>query len=329
MANRQLKVISLSILSFTVSSLFQSDCYVSPSCTATENYDKVTGFTNNTGYFFFSFFSLISFLLFISYSSNFSYFSYLGWDLNADLCCQICLPGTPPTVCFNNKDPECKSKTGNGDYDFLLLDQMWQPQFCASLKGGHDPTLTHLIGTECQDDAPKDLRIHGLWPNYFNGYPQCCNSTSSPSYTLNPSEVIEWDIYPQLQSAWAGVAPINTCSVCYMLNHEWLKHGGCYSPGDPIKYFTDSVGISNLVLDSTKIINSLGGAIVETSFLESLYPAQANILCDPHSSYNEETGKFLELRTCWTRELSPIDCPASSAGQFTAPCPKFTYIPKE
>lgn len=248
--------------------------------------------------------------------------------MSSNLCCQICLPGTPPTVCFNKADPLCKAKTGNGDYDFLLLSQIWQPQFCDSLQRGFDPTLTHLIDTTCGESAPTDLRIHGLWPNYVNGYPQCCNSTAASSYTLEPSEVVEWEIYPQLQANFAGVVKMDTCAVCYTLNHEWLKHGGCYSPGDPQTYFADSIAISNLVLDSTKIINSIGGTIVETSYLESLYPATINVVCDPCANLNDETGSFLELRTCWARDLSPFNCPPSSAGQFTAPCPKYTYIPK-
>jgi ribonuclease T2 len=230
-------------------------------------------------------------------------------------------------VCFDKKDLDCRSKTGNGDYDFLLLDQIWQPQFCDRLSGGHDPTLTHLEGTECTADAPRDLRIHGLWPNYYKGYPQCCNSTSAPSLTLDPADVTRWDIFPSLQAEWAGVAPLDTCAVCLTLNHEWLKHGGCYAPGDPITYFRDSLAITDLVSAATQTINSLKGKTVDTAVLEGLYPRAVNILCDPHAEQSSDsTGRFIEVRTCWSREREAIDCAPASAGQFTEPCPQFTFI---
>jgi ribonuclease T2 len=232
-------------------------------------------------------------------------------------------------VCFDNSDPDCLKKTGNGDYDFLLLSQIWQPQLCESLKGGHDPTLTHLNGTLCSLDAPQDLRIHGLWPNYVNGYPQCCNSTTAPSYTLDPAVVAQWDIYESLQLNWAGVVPLDTCAVCYTLSHEWLKHGGCYSPGDPKTYFSDSLTLMNHLSDATAIINSLKGTVVETSSLESLYSRTVNVICDPYApqdDISQDTGRFLEIRTCWDREGASIDCLPASATQFAIPCPTYTSI---
>ncbi len=41
----------------------------------------------------------------------------------------------------------CHNKTGDQDYDYLLLDLLWLPQFCAALSEGHDPTLSHTAGT--------------------------------------------------------------------------------------------------------------------------------------------------------------------------------------
>lgn len=179
------------------------------------------------------------------------------------------------------------------------------------------------MGTICTSDAPQDLRIHGLWSNYINGYPQCCNSTTSPSYTLDPSQVIQWNIFPDMQSSFAGVMPLDACSICNTVSHEWLKHGGCYSPGDPIKYFTDTLALHNHLHEATKQINSFKGMVLETSFLRSLYPKAANIICDYHtpSPYGKDTGMMLEIRTCWSREHQPIDCPADSGS-----CPKYTSI---
>lgn len=291
-------------LSQLVTPIYSSQCssYPDYQCTGTEFYDKTTGFTNDTGY---------------STSSP-------------DTCCQICLPGTPPTVCFDPSDKECASKTGNADYDYLLFDQIWIPQFCASVENGFDPTLTHMDGMRCMKDSTSTtkLSIHGLWPNYWNGYPQCCNSSSAPSLALVPVEVEKWDIYPLLQEEWADPLLNTECATCYMLNHEFLKHGGCYSPGNPYKYFNDTLAISSRIAAMTSRLNSFAGTTVPTSTVASLFPAAVNVLCDPHSALKQDgnTGAFLELRTCWSVSGEPIDCPPSSAGTFTEPCPSNTMF---
>ena len=154
-----------------------SSCYLFPSCVNVQVfYDPKTGFTNDTGFL----------------------------SPNSAACCQICLPGTPPTVCFNSSAfSNCASKTGNADYDYLLLDQIWLAQFCHALSSNLDPTLSHVQHSACLPTA-RDLArlsIHGLWPNYLDGYPQCCNSTGALE-ALDPSEVASWDIFSQLQTDW-------------------------------------------------------------------------------------------------------------------------------
>ena len=61
-------------------------------------------------------------------------------------------------------------------FNELIQDQIWLPQLCHALSqsvppGPHDPTLTHLAGTTCSNNAitTSNLSIHGLWPNYENG----------------------------------------------------------------------------------------------------------------------------------------------------------------
>jgi hypothetical protein len=145
--------------------------------------------------------------------------------LLVEILLQICLPGTSPVVCFDESDLECQSKTGNGDYDYVLFDQIWLPEFCHSLDNGFDPTLTHLEGSHCQQrhlDIPlSKLSIHGMWPNYVNGYPQCCDIEDGGTTTaLSPQEVVSWPIWTALQEHWPDVTePIgNPCSVCLMVS---------------------------------------------------------------------------------------------------------------
>lgn len=253
----------------------------------------------------------------------------IGWaSTTSNSCCQICLPGTPATVCFNDLDVSCHSKNGNGDYDFFMFDQIWRPQFCQSLANGHDPTLTHMTGSMCEKYTTSDslLSIHGLWPNYWNGYPQCCNETQN-NFALVPEEVTQWNIYPEIMKQWADPTDSSSCSVCLMLNHEWLKHGACYSPGDPEHYFSDALNIGSVLTMLTKQINYLNGTTVLTEDVQKLYSVAVNVMCDPHDAAStSSTGYFLELQTCWSRARDPIDCPPPATTSATAPCPEFTVF---
>jgi ribonuclease I len=186
-----------------------------------------------------------------------------GWQdvMSYDGCCNICLsiaptvqPSLSPTI-----QPTSAGETGNPTqaptpsptqnpsgnpsylYDYLLLDLMWLPQFCHALNEGHDFTLSHTLGSHCQSaiySTQPRLSIHGLWPNKVNGSLACCTSASS-NYevkTLDPVQVSSWPIWSGMEFYWfdptistSSQIDGNTCSVCYLLNHEWQKHGSCFT----------------------------------------------------------------------------------------------------
>lgn len=159
-------------------------CFVENSCQFTNGlaYDQDTGFTNDTGWS-----------------------SAVSTD-----CCSICIPGSPSKVCFDESDvtSDCMvNKEGKGgDFDYLMLDQIWLPQLCNALSSGHDPTLSHLDGAICNTRNTRNnqnkLIIHGLWPNYYEGFPQCCNDTNAPLTPLTPTEVVNWNIWGELENEW-------------------------------------------------------------------------------------------------------------------------------
>ncbi|CAM9228680.1 unnamed protein product, partial [Ectocarpus fasciculatus] len=203
---------------------------------------------------------------------------YAGYvvDNPSNSCCDACLPGTNATVCFD-LNGSCSNSTGDGDYDFLLLDEMWIPQFCRALSNSYDPTLSHVEGMHC-DYASNTFSIHGLWPNYVDGYPQCCNASGNLK-PLDPTIVEEWDIYPALEANWYDPTTSSDCSTCYLLNHEWEKHGNCFSPGDASTYFSTGLQLRESLEDIDNIIAGLSGTIVNTSVIEDLYAKKPNIIC--------------------------------------------------
>lgn len=146
---------------------------------------------------------------------------------DGNACCDICaVPGAvkiPP------------GKNGTYDWDFITMDALYIPQFCQALAEGHDFTLTNPENSTCTDSKLhlNGFQLHGLWPNYDSDWAACCQ-TPSP---LSKEEVSGWNFSFDLQQYWvdAGVGP--GCDACFNLNHEWQKHGGCFT-NKPEAYFT-------------------------------------------------------------------------------------------
>ena len=82
-----------------------------------------------------------------------------------------------------------------GVFDYYLLTLSWSPEFCYS----------HGDRPECQS-GHHGFVLHGLWPQYVDGYPEHCSSAPG---LANPAEMA--DIMPD-----AG-----------LVAHEWSTHGTC------------------------------------------------------------------------------------------------------
>ncbi len=91
-----------------------------------------------------------------------------------------------------------------GVFDYYLLTLSWSPEFCYS----------HRENPECQS-GHHGFVVHGLWPQYVDGYPERCSYAPGLS---NPSEVA--DIMPDAE----------------LVDHEWMTHGTC-SGLDAKNYF--------------------------------------------------------------------------------------------
>jgi len=91
-----------------------------------------------------------------------------------------------------------------GVFDYYLLTLSWSPEFCYS----------HADKPECQS-GHHGFVVHGLWPQYVDGYPERCSNAPGLS---DPAEMA--DIMPD-----AG-----------LVAHEWTTHGTC-SGLDAKEYF--------------------------------------------------------------------------------------------
>ncbi len=253
-------------------------------------------------------------------------FDYPGGWLSESACVDICgvTPESPverpaAVVCFDPNDADCAAKTGEGDYDYLMLSQHWLPTFCMGLVEGYDTTVTHQEGARCQAETASRLALHGLWPNYRAGFPQCCGSAS----VLDPQWAHAWP--SDLQGRLWQQQPDPTTSgfdaaICQIYNHEWQKHGTCFvdsgSPEeDAKKYFAVGLSLNEQLAAANRQLQEWAGTTQPRENIEALYPQAVQVLCDSH-----HVDRLLEIHTCWSRELELIDCAATEGFGSLKPC---------
>ncbi len=169
-----------------------------------------------------------------------------------------------------------------GDFEYYLLSLSWSPNWC-TLEGdakGDD---------RCGEKHDYGWTLHGLWPQYDNGWPSFCQTAERPPTRAMTAGMI--DIMGSSGLAW----------------HEWKKHGTC-SGLSAEQYYR----LSRLAYDQIarpQIFRKLPGAIdlpasvVEEAFLESnpdLLGNQITITC--------KSEHIQEARICLTRDLQPRKC---------------------
>jgi ribonuclease T2 len=86
-----------------------------------------------------------------------------------------------------------------GKFDYYALTLSWSPDYCAA-KGSGDPQ-------QCGGGKQLGLVLHGLWPQYNQGYPQSCTTEA---------------FNPQMVQQFPALYPSNK-----LYSHEWGKHGTC------------------------------------------------------------------------------------------------------
>ncbi|RDX78839.1 hypothetical protein CR513_40819, partial [Mucuna pruriens] len=77
------------------------------------------------------------------------------------------------------------------DFDFFYFVQQWPGSLCDTKKSCCFP----LTGKPA-----SNFSIHGLWPNFSNGYPSSCNAEQDP---FDQSKIA--DLIPRAETSWASL----------------------------------------------------------------------------------------------------------------------------
>jgi ribonuclease T2 len=169
-----------------------------------------------------------------------------------------------------------------GDFDYYVMSLSWSSNWCAQTGDDRrDP----------QCDAGRGLTwtLHGLWPQYEDGYPSYCRTTArdpSRGETAAMADIM----------GGAGLA-----------FYEWKKHGRC-AGGSAADYFATSrqaynaITIPPVFARITKDLK-VPADVIEGAFLESnpqFLADQITITCSD--------GMIQEVRVCLTTDLAPRRC---------------------
>lgn len=188
-----------------------------------------------------------------------------------------------------------------GEFDYYVLALSWSPTWCA-LEGA-------ARGSE-QCDADRDLGwiLHGLWPQYHQGWPSYC-----PTSERNPS-----------RGDTAAMADImGTSGLAW---HQWNKHGRCSGLSSDDYYTLSREAYGGVVRpDVFRRLDEavkLPARVVEQAFLEAnpaLEPDMITITC--------KQGRIQEARICLSRDLSPVPCGRDVVRDCTMSDALFAPIP--
>ena len=118
-------------------------------------------------------------------------------------------PAAPPPAA----PPQFPSAMPPGNFDFYLLTLSWSPGFCDSGGSAKSPD-------QCSIGSGLAFVVHGLWPQFDQGYPSDCNPSAPQPSSM--ALQLTHGIFPN-----EGLA-----------RYEWRKHGTCTGLS-PQAYFSD------------------------------------------------------------------------------------------
>jgi len=187
-----------------------------------------------------------------------------------------------------------------GDFDYYVLALSWQPTWCY-LEGDDRGA------PECAPGTARGWSLHGLWPQYEEGWPTDCPTTArNPPRRMTAEQT---DLFGSSGLAW----------------YQWQKHGRCsgLEAGDYYRLARLAFDRANKPAVFRKLDEPvrLPAQVVEDAWLEAnpdLTDDMLRVTC--------RDGHIQEVRICLTRELEPRACAPDSRRDCTMDRAVFTPI---
>src|SRR5438128_3047322 len=187
-----------------------------------------------------------------------------------------------------------------GEFDFYVLSLSWSPSFCeqASERGGGRSQM------QC-GGRPYSFVVHGLWPQYEQGFPDYCQ---------RPAPRLDRNIVSSMLDLMPAPG---------LIFSEWDKHGTCSGLGarayfETIRKARSAVKIPEEYLELSAA-KTVAPAEIEEAFIKAnpgLSASAVAVTCDKN--------RLSEVRICMNKDLQfraceEIDRRACRREQVTMP----------
>jgi ribonuclease T2 len=168
-----------------------------------------------------------------------------------------------------------------GQFDFYVLALSWSAEFCQ--RSGN-------ASEQCAENKNLGFVVHGLWPQFYIGYPLYCRNDA-------------------VLSANNMERALKQFPTARLARYEWRKHGVC-SGKTPSAYLEDVSKARNLFKIPQSLVDPKDG---HTMSLKALYGdfLKINPNLDPGMfSINCRHGALTEVRVCISKNLRQYQlCP--------------------
>ena len=173
-----------------------------------------------------------------------------------------------------------------GVFDYYALVLSWVPSYCQS-EG------TARNDGQCEAPQRPAFRLHGLWPQYEEGWPEDCPIGKRPWV---PDRVIREmrDIMPSKS----------------LLIHEYRVHGTC-SGLDPWQYFGVARELYERVSVPERFRAPEADRVLSPEAIESEFLAANPWLKPEMISVSCRRQNLVDIRVCFGRDLFPRACGAN------------------
>lgn len=169
-----------------------------------------------------------------------------------------------------------------GDFDYYVLSLSWSPNWCALEGDDRD-------SPQCDPSEDFAWVLHGLWPQYEEGWPDYCHSPY-PNPTRRQTEEMA-DIMGTSGLAW----------------YQWNKHGVCSGLSSTDFYALareayEKVAIPQAFRRLTKQV-TLPASLIEEAFMDKNPGLSADAI-----TVTCQSGNIQEVRICLTPNMDFRTC---------------------
>ena len=164
--------------------------------------------------------------------------------------------------------------TNTGNFDFYVLALSWSAGFCEKVGWSHD---------QCEPGRGLGFVVHGLWPQYEQGYPSNCAGPDNPSSIALARAA---GLYPDQRLA----------------RYQWRKHGTC-TGRSPSDYFADVARARASVTIPAPFTQPAGEQTFAPIDIERAFYAANPRLRPGMMTVGCRRGVLEEVRICLSKDL--------------------------